>query len=382
VPPTVAYAPTSKGQSVAYLAVGEGPVAVMLVPALVAQVELLFEEPAIVGMVQHLTTELRLLTYDRLGTGLSDRVGDPSDLALDEVSRDITAVLDHAGVERVVLLAWSWGGPTAIRFAADHPDRTAGLVLLSSLARNAAGDGYPYGRPEEDLERLATDLEADWGGPEFVRHMPDSMAAVPSFVDWAARCARHTMPPGAVAGIVRAMGRHDARADLGRVQAPTLVVHWGGDPFFDVGHSRYLAREIEAATLHELDRTGQLSLVEQAEVMGLVLEFARRLMTGDGEGDGHERRLPSTRPSTTGWAGLTATEREVARLVATGMSNKQIALARHISRYTVDAHLRRIFHKMEVVNRTELTSRMVSERLAPPHSPGQSDWRQWDQRAM
>jgi DNA-binding NarL/FixJ family response regulator len=179
------------------------------------------------------------------------------------------------------------------------------------------------------------------------------------------------------------MGRHDARADLPRVEAPTLVVHWGGDPFFDVGHSRYLAREIEAATLHELDRTGQLSLVEQAEVMGLVLDFARRLMTeDDGEGPARGRRPPATRPSTTGWAGLTTAEREVARLVATGMSNKQIALARHISRYTVDAHLRRIFSKMEVANRTELTSRMVSERLAPPHAPGQSDWRQWDQRAM
>jgi DNA-binding CsgD family transcriptional regulator len=243
-----------------------------------------------------------------------------------------------------------------------------------------AGDGYEWGRSEEDLDRLATDLAAEWGGPAFVRHMPDSMAAVPSFVDWAARLARHTMPPGDVAGIVGAMGRHDARADLPRVGAPTLVVHWGGDTFFDAGHSRYLASEIAGATLHELNRTGQLSLIEQAEVMGLVLEFARRLM-GDGDGPGASRR-PSTRPSTTGWAGLTTAEREVARLVATGMSNKQIALARHVSRYTVDAHLRRIFHKMEVANRTELTSRMVSERLAPPHAPGQSDWRQWDQRAM
>jgi pimeloyl-ACP methyl ester carboxylesterase len=359
---TIAYAPTGEGLSIAYRAIGHGPLTILLVPALIAHVELLSEEPSIVGMVMRLTSELRLVTYDRRGTGPSDRADSATDLTLERVGHDIMAVLDHAEVDKAILLAWSWGGPTAIRFAADHPDRTAGLVLLSSLARNMAGDGYEMGRPEEDLNQLAANLAVDWGSAAFANHMPSSMSGNSAFVDWAAKVARHSLPPGEVTGVALALGQHDARADLPQVRAPTLVIHWGNDRFIEVGHSHYLADRIRAAELHELKGPGRLSLAEQSEAVSLVLDFARRLAPPD------RRRPVSARPSISGWAELTAAEREVAHLVATGMSNKQIAVARCVSPYTVDAHLRRIFHKMRVANRTELTRRMLSERLTQPHS--------------
>ncbi len=52
---------------------------------------------------------------------------------------------------------------------------------------------------------------------------------------------------------------------------------------------------------------------------------------------------------------LTAREREIASLVAAGLSNKQIAERLFISRRTVDAHLEHIFGKLGITSRVMLT---------------------------
>ena len=57
----------------------------------------------------------------------------------------------------------------------------------------------------------------------------------------------------------------------------------------------------------------------------------------------------------TGWASLTDTEREVVELVATGLTNRQAAARMFVSPHTVHAHLGRIFRKLGVRSRVELT---------------------------
>ena len=58
---------------------------------------------------------------------------------------------------------------------------------------------------------------------------------------------------------------------------------------------------------------------------------------------------------------LTATEQQVAQLVLQGLANKQIALRLVVSISTVEAHLTRIYRKLGVASRTELT-RMLAEQ--------------------
>ncbi|CAM2908733.1 alpha/beta fold hydrolase [Actinomyces slackii] len=49
-----------------------------------------------------------------------------------EQSEALVELLDHLGIERAVIMGASAGGTAAIRFALDHPERTRGLILLSS----------------------------------------------------------------------------------------------------------------------------------------------------------------------------------------------------------------------------------------------------------
>ncbi len=63
--------------------------------------------------------------------------------------------------------------------------------------------------------------------------------------------------------------------------------------------------------------------------------------------------------------GLTAREREVARLVVAGNSNPEVATALTISVTTVQDHLKKVFAKLDVSSRHELTARMFFDQYLP-----------------
>jgi len=63
-------------------------------------------------------------------------------------------------------------------------------------------------------------------------------------------------------------------------------------------------------------------------------------------------------------AGLTATEEKVAELVASGLTNREVAGALFMSVNTVGANLSRIYHKLGVRSRTELGAKLASGRSA------------------
>ena len=61
-----------------------------------------------------------------------------------------------------------------------------------------------------------------------------------------------------------------------------------------------------------------------------------------------------------GWTSLTPAEARVARLVVLGLTNRAVARRLAISPHTVDTHLRRVFGKLDVRSRVELTREVLS----------------------
>jgi DNA-binding CsgD family transcriptional regulator len=57
-----------------------------------------------------------------------------------------------------------------------------------------------------------------------------------------------------------------------------------------------------------------------------------------------------------GWTALTPGEREVATLVSQGMTNAEVADRLRASPFTVDGRLRRVFAKLGVSTRVEMTA--------------------------
>ena len=69
---------------------------------------------------------------------------------------------------------------------------------------------------------------------------------------------------------------------------------------------------------------------------------------------GVRRRLVTAEPETSGWAALTTSELAVARLVAEGLTNREVAERLFVSPHTVNSHLRHVFAKLGINSRVEL----------------------------
>src|ERR671917_2860966 len=73
----------------------------------------------------------RVVAYDARGHGASSPAPDPDAYGYDVLAGDLLAVLDDRGIDRSVLAGASMGAHTIVRFALDHGDRVAGLVVIT-----------------------------------------------------------------------------------------------------------------------------------------------------------------------------------------------------------------------------------------------------------
>jgi len=79
-----------------------------------------------------LETHLTMVYLEPIGTGASGRLADPREYRIDTYARFVHGVLEHLGVPRAYLLGHSHGGFVVQRYALQHPDRVAGLILFAT----------------------------------------------------------------------------------------------------------------------------------------------------------------------------------------------------------------------------------------------------------
>jgi len=80
-----------------------------------------------------LEKKVRMVYLDQRGSGQSQRPKDPKYYSLALLEADVDLVRRELGAERIVLLAHSAGTPIALDYAADHPERVAGLILTGAV---------------------------------------------------------------------------------------------------------------------------------------------------------------------------------------------------------------------------------------------------------
>jgi pimeloyl-ACP methyl ester carboxylesterase len=82
-------------------------------------------------LVPHLSPPRRVVTFDFLGWGSSDKPSGYPHTAANQVG-DLDAVVTQLGLGQVTLVAHDASGPPAVDWALAHPERVAGLVLLNT----------------------------------------------------------------------------------------------------------------------------------------------------------------------------------------------------------------------------------------------------------
>jgi len=245
---------------IAYQVSGDGPLDVVLVPGFISNVELAWDMPFSGSALRKIGTFARVISFDKRGTGLSDRtVGVPT---LEQRMDDVRAVMDAVGVDRASLWGISEGGPMCILFAATYPTRTSALVLQGSFARLVQSSDQPFGYPQEVLAPTIARFEEQWGTGAVVGNFFPSAADDPVMQEQIARYERNGASPSAMVEIVEMVAAIDVRPILSTIGVPTLVVHSTGDPMIAVEHGRYLAEHISGAHYIELPGDDHLTIRE------------------------------------------------------------------------------------------------------------------------
>jgi len=197
-----------------------------------------------------------VLRMDNRDVGLSTKTDASLEYTLSDMAADVTAVLDAAGVHKVVVLGMSLGGMVAQQTAIDHPDRLRALVSVASSCGDPAlpgaapeivaalvkpGEATIEAQIESDIESRRLWSNPDWFDADALRGF------------FAAVYERQFDSGGGLrqyAAVMRSPAWMNALRDL---DVPTLVVHGENDTLVLPEHGRRTAELIPGADYLEID---------------------------------------------------------------------------------------------------------------------------------
>jgi class 3 adenylate cyclase/pimeloyl-ACP methyl ester carboxylesterase len=225
--------------NIAYQTMGHGPLDIVIVPGANSHVESNHDLPGFTAFLHRLSRFARVVTFDKRGQGLSDRVsGVPS---LEERMDDVRAVMDVIGSQRAILLGFSEGSAMSILFAATYPERVSHLVLVGGFAR--AG----FSVPDDAFEAVVTATVAAWGTGQLMKGVIGTHDGNEREIALLGKYERLSCSPGAFKTLMLMNRRIDVRSILPSVRVPALVLHSRADARVPVAEGRKLAAAIPGA---------------------------------------------------------------------------------------------------------------------------------------
>jgi pimeloyl-ACP methyl ester carboxylesterase len=251
---------TRRGVETAYAVEGSGP-PLLLIHGVGARLD------SWDGVVAALGGRLTTIRHDLRGHGESSKAPGPYSVEL--FAEDALALLDHLGFAGCHVAGHSLGGMIAQRLALDAPQRVDRLVLLSTAGGRSAEE---RGRVLERLALVRDGIPGEhfrrsvgrWFSDEFQQKNPELIER------YAARNMEND--PGCYAAAYRVLATTDLADELGRIQAPTLIVTGEGDVGSSPRMARLMHERIPGSRLRILPGLRHSLLVEVPELVAQILE--------------------------------------------------------------------------------------------------------------
>jgi pimeloyl-ACP methyl ester carboxylesterase/DNA-binding CsgD family transcriptional regulator len=337
----VRFVKATDGIRLAWAESGSGPTLVKAANWL-THLEYEWHSPVWKHWIRFFSEHSRFIRYDERGCGMSDvQLGT---LTLEQWTQDLASIIDAAqSAEPVTLLGISQGAAACIRFAVEHPERVARLILYGGYAHGPFKRGTPG--PESTYRAMIELTRTAWAkdNPTFrqvftSRFIPGGSAEQ---LQWFNDLCLKTTVGESAARLFEARGNIDIEDLLPLVRTPTLVLHARGDEVVPLSEGQLLASQIEGAEFVELDSRNHV-LLEHEPAWERFKEAVLAFMP--------VFQLPANHAK---FAALSLRERQVLAQIARGLSNDEIATLMHISEKTVRNHASNVFDKLGVWSRTQ-----------------------------
>lgn len=220
----------------------------------------------------------RGIAPDLRGFGGSE-LGNAS-LSMEQLARDVLALLDRLEVGAAVIAGLSMGGYCAFALHRLDPGRVRALVLCDTRAEPDGDDA----RRQRAAQAAAV---RERGVDDVVRGMlgrlltPRTIAERPALARALEEMMRSTPPATFVAALQGLAARPDARPQLGGIRVPTLVLGGDQDQITPPDVLRSLAESIPGARLRLLPLAGHVSNLEaEAAFNAAMHEFLAEVSAG------------------------------------------------------------------------------------------------------
>lgn len=180
--------------------------------------------------------------------------------SLKDMAADAAGLLDALGIDSAHIVGVSLGGMIAQTFALEHPERTRTLTsIMSTTGNREVGQPTPEAlnalmvpppKSREEAVELGVNLARLIGSPGFPFHEEEVRERTGATYD------RAFNPPGTARQIQAITSQPDRTHDLGKVRAPTLVIHGADDPLITPSGGEATVAAVPGATLKVIPGMG------------------------------------------------------------------------------------------------------------------------------
>lgn len=209
-------------------------------------------------------TDFPLYLVDLPGHGQSQT---PSHSSVNEYAHFVAQFVEALQLSNVVLAGHSMGGAIVQTVALDSPAWLSGVILLGTGAKMPVSDFILNGLQTDFAKTVHLIMKFSWHKqttPLFKQVATQHMLSTPSEV---------------VHGDFFACSQFDARAEIGRISVPTLIIAGANDKMMPVKASQFLADHIPNAQLALIENAGHFMMVEKtAQTTRAIVKFLQQIV--------------------------------------------------------------------------------------------------------